>query len=196
MKQSVWIVRHATRIDVVNPGWKDRAERPFDPYLAEQGFAEAERLRKFFAGESFTRVYCSPFLRAVQTAAPIAKVAGCALRVEPGLAEWLKSDWFDGVPALTLQLDPSFESPVILSYPETWDDVMARSRETVARLTEDRENVVLVGHGASVAGCVAALLGERSDESPPPPIASVYKFTRNGGPWEPVLLAETSHLSP
>ncbi|TVR65400.1 MAG: histidine phosphatase family protein, partial [Spirochaetaceae bacterium] len=204
MQQSIWIVRHATRIDVVDPSWKEKAERPFDPYLAEQGLGEAESLGAFFERESFERVYCSPFIRAVQTAAPIAKAAGCALRIEPGLAEWLNRDWFDGVPALAPQLDPdgfegeidlSFVSPVVLTYPETWDAVMYRTLETVTRLAENRENVVLVGHGASVLGCVAALLGASTPEAPPPPIASVYKFTRNGGPWEPELLADTSHLS-
>ena len=204
VKQSIWIIRHATRIDVVNPGWKDTAERPFDPYLAEQGFGEAATLGALFERESVERVYCSPFIRAVQTAAPIAEAAGCALRIEPGLAEWLNRDWFDCVPTLAPQLDPdgfegeidlSFVSPVVLTYPESWDAVMARTLETVTRLAESRENFVLVGHGASVLGCAAALLGTPTPEVPPPPIASVYKFTRNGGPWEPQLLADTAHLS-
>ena len=203
MEQSIWLARHATRIDVVDPAWKETADRPFDPYLAEQGLEEAERLGSLFAREAIDRVYCSPFLRAIQTAAPIAKAARCTLCIEPGLAEWLNVEWFDGVPTLAPQIEPrgfdglidrSYQSPVVLTYPETWDQLLVRSRDTVTRLAQSRENIVLVGHGASVHGCAIELLGSTT-WGDLPPIASVFRFTRTGHGWDPVLLADTSHLS-
>jgi broad specificity phosphatase PhoE len=204
MGQSIWLVRHATRVDVVDPAWKDSADRPFDPPLAEQGLGEAERLGEVFARKRVDRVYCSPFIRAIQTAAPIATAARCTVRIEPGLAEWFKAEWFDGVPVLAPQVHPvgfdsvidrSYQSPVVLTYPETWDQLMARTRDTVTRLAQSADNIVLVGHGASVLGCAAGLLNASSSDETPP-IASVYHFTYSGQAWEPQLLADTSHLSP
>lgn len=95
---SVWIVRHGERVDVVNPDWLVTAERPHDPPLTEFGCAQAAATGEYLLGlgDRVDFVYTSPFLRCVQTASAIARgLGGVPLRVEPGLCEWLNSDWFE-----------------------------------------------------------------------------------------------------
>lgn len=202
--QTIWIARHATRIDNVDPAWKASAPRPFDPHLAEQGMLEAKLLAERLAGEAIDAVYASPFLRTVQTATAVADAVDAPLRIEPGLCEWLQDVWFDGVPTLMPdvdlgwrcdRLDASYRSPMSMKYPETWDCVMTRTAEAIARLTATRENVMLVAHGASVIGCVAALLEGSTAHQPPTPLACLYKLVRQGdGPWRAELIADVSHL--
>ncbi|CAK8559988.1 unnamed protein product [Lathyrus sativus] len=70
--QNVVVMRHGDRIDNVDPLWTLTAQRPWDPPLVREG-----RIRSFCTGRKFRnlfkyplhRVYVSPFLRCVQTAA-------------------------------------------------------------------------------------------------------------------------------
>ncbi|KAK7277112.1 hypothetical protein RIF29_18262 [Crotalaria pallida] len=72
--QNVVVMRHGDRIDNIEPLWVSTATRPWDPPLAHEG-----RVRSFVTGRKFRqslgypfqRVFVSPFLRCVQTAAEI-----------------------------------------------------------------------------------------------------------------------------
>lgn len=79
MKQSLFVMRHGERMDNYDPQWADSAPRPWDPPLTDEGKLQAwrtgQKLRR--EGGNITRVFCSPFLRCVQTAAEVVR-ALCA----------------------------------------------------------------------------------------------------------------------
>ncbi|MBN2047954.1 MAG: histidine phosphatase family protein [Anaerolineaceae bacterium] len=75
----LFFIRHAESQN--NASWtkyQDSRARVPDPSLTELGFRQADNLASFLAGAKdefpFTRMYISPFLRTLQTAAPLAKV--------------------------------------------------------------------------------------------------------------------------
>jgi probable phosphoglycerate mutase len=77
------LVRHALPL---------RVERddgmPADPPLGDEGQRQAERLARWLEGERIDAIYASPLQRALETAQPLAKSRGIALRIEPGVVEF------------------------------------------------------------------------------------------------------------
>lgn len=79
--QNVVVMRHGDRIDNFEPLWSAAAARPWDPPLVEAG-----KVRAFCTGRKFRtqlgfpihRVFVSPFLRCLQTAAEVVS-ALCAV---------------------------------------------------------------------------------------------------------------------
>ncbi|KAI8545453.1 hypothetical protein RHMOL_Rhmol07G0041200 [Rhododendron molle] len=79
--QNVVVMRHGDRIDNFEPLWAATAARPWDPPLVEAG-----KVRAFCTGRKFRaqlgfpihRVFVSPFLRCIQTAAEVVS-ALCAV---------------------------------------------------------------------------------------------------------------------
>lgn len=63
-----------------------------DAPLTAEGAADAERLADFLALFGVDRIVASPFRRALQTAAPIARRLGRPVDVEPRLAERVLAD--------------------------------------------------------------------------------------------------------
>lgn len=99
----VFVVRHAERHDHTDPGWSDKALRPQDTPLSDRGKHQAKRLGKWLYGRlplhAPTAIFCSPFIRCVQTADAIAAeleglqrdglhtASATKICIEPGLAE-------------------------------------------------------------------------------------------------------------
>lgn len=84
MVKTVWIVRHGYRADYDNRNYaKENTDRPNDPPLTNHGFKQAKETARFFKENSkATKVYCSPFLRTVQTGHEIAVALNAKLYVE------------------------------------------------------------------------------------------------------------------
>ncbi|KAK6918631.1 Histidine phosphatase superfamily, clade-1 [Dillenia turbinata] len=73
-QQNVVVMRHGDRADNVEPLWISKAERPWDPPLVEEGLVRAYctgRKLRTQLGFPIHRVFVSPFLRCVQTAAEV-----------------------------------------------------------------------------------------------------------------------------
>ncbi|XP_058757598.1 uncharacterized protein LOC131630875 [Vicia villosa] len=74
MYQNVIVMRHSERIDNIEPLWLSTATRPWDPPLSPSGrvlaFQTGQGIRKSL-GFPIQRLFVSPFLRCVQTAAEI-----------------------------------------------------------------------------------------------------------------------------
>jgi len=157
------LVRHAPP----DPGWEPERRLCgwFDPPLGEAGIALAERLATELAGVGADAVYASPLKRAWETAEPIARAAGLALRADEGLRE-IGCGEVDGLP---------FDA-VRERYPELWDRNMAqtdeefrwpggesyaefrdRVRQALTRISREHagRTVVLVAH----TGVVTQVLG-------------------------------------
>ena len=81
-------------------------------------------------------------------------------------------------------LDSDYRSPCVGRYPETWEDVAVRTRETIRRVAAHGESFLAVGHGASVVGAVAGLLDWQCIHDPvPPPLATPFALERDEQGW-------------
>ncbi|MCP5058662.1 MAG: histidine phosphatase family protein [bacterium] len=76
------LIRHGLPIRQENP-----EGAPADPPLSEEGKAQAEAAAQWLALERFDALYASPLLRARETAAPLARLQGLAIEIEPGVIE-------------------------------------------------------------------------------------------------------------
>jgi broad specificity phosphatase PhoE len=203
MPQIVWIARHGNRLDFVNPEWFNTAERPYDPPLSEDGVVQAKQLGQRLVGEPIAHIFASPFLRTVQTASIVADALDLPIKLESGLSEWLNPAWMktepERLPLEVLQerfprIDPSYTSRVIARYPETNEQVLDRTGETARRLVaEFSENILLVGHGASVVGTTQGLVGGTPEVNAA--LCCLVKLVREGQEWVMELNGDTSHLS-
>lgn len=203
MSQTVWIARHGNRLDFVNPEWFNTAERPYDPPLSEDGLEQAKQLGQRLVGEGIAHIFASPFLRTVQTANEVANILNLPIKLESGLSEWLNPEWMktepERLPLEELQerfprIDPSHTSLVIARYPETSEMVLQRTAQTAQRLTaEFSEDVLFVGHGASVVGCTQGLVGGTPEVKAS--LCCLVKLVRQEQKWVMELNGDTSHLS-
>lgn len=203
MFQTVWIARHGNRLDFVNPEWFNTAERPYDPPLSEDGFIQAKQLGQRLVGEGIKHIFASPFLRTVQTATQIADILDLSIKLESGLSEWLNPAWMKTVPErLPLEVlledyprvDSSYTSRVIANYPETSEMVLERTAKTAYLLiSEFSEDMLFVGHGASVVGTTQGLVGGTPEVNAA--LCCLVKLVRQEQEWVMELNGDTSHLS-
>lgn len=205
MPQTVWIARHANREDFVNPGWFNSAERPYDPPLSADGLVQAQQLAQRLKDSRIAQIFASPFLRTVQTAHIVAETLDLPLKLEWGLCEWLNPDWIHEDPetqsleALAAQfprIDLGYQSRIKPRYPETERDCMARAGEIARRLaSESTEDILLVGHGASVLGMTMGLVSGLATTDIKATLCCLVKVVRQEKKWIMELNGDTSHLS-
>ncbi|MFB8790072.1 MAG: histidine phosphatase family protein [Potamolinea sp.] len=203
MSQTVWIARHGNRLDFVNPEWFNTAERPYDPPLSSDGLVQAKQLGKRLVGEGIVHIFASPFLRTVQTAYQVAEALDLSIKLELGLSEWLNPAWMtsdpERMPIELLQekfprIDSSYTSRVIACYPETNEMVLERTAQTARLLTaEFSEDMLLVGHGASVVGTTQGLLGGTPEINAS--LCCLVKLVHQQQKWLMELNGDISHLS-
>jgi broad specificity phosphatase PhoE len=207
MARVIWIVRHASRLDFADPEWHQTAARPHDPPLSPGGRAEARALAERLRHEPIAHVFASPFLRAVETAAPVAEALRRPVHVERGLSEWLNREWFQARPetvplsellAAARRVDPGYVSRGEAQYGESGGEALERSGATARRLAEEfAGDLLLVGHGASVLGATAGLLGRPAveDLGTEVPCCAIVKLVRDGARWKLELACDTAHLA-
>ncbi len=205
MTQIVWLARHANRLDFVNPEWFNTAERPYDPPISEDGVVQAQQLAQRLKQENIKHIFASPFLRTVQTASYIAEVLDLPIKLETGLSEWLNPKWMQTKPErlsiealveLFPKIDTSYTPAVAAEYPETSEQALERSGNT-ARLLADQfpEDILLVGHGASVLGATMGLVGGITKTEVNAALCCLVKIVRKDQEWIMELNGDTSHLS-
>ena len=205
MSQTVWIARHANREDFVNPGWFNSAERPYDPPLSADGLVQAGQLAQRLKDSRIAQIFASPFLRTTQTAHILAETLDLPLKLEWGLCEWLNPDWMDSAPetqsleSLAAQfprIDMGYQSRIKPKYPETEDECMGRAGE-IARLlaAESTEDIMLLGHGASVLGMTMGLVAGLAATDINATLCCLMKVVRQEEKWIMELNGDTSHLS-
>ena len=75
--KNIFLIRHGERLDKVNLNWATNALRPHDTPLSAMGHKQASHLGKWLYSKIPIRkpakIFCSPFIRCVQTANEIAK---------------------------------------------------------------------------------------------------------------------------
>lgn len=135
MKQ-LYVVRHC------------KAEgQPAEARLTPEGIAQAERLAMFMLGQPIERIVSSPFLRARQSALPLASRLGLQVELDDRLAERVLAagdlpDWLD-------RLNESFADPDLAF--EGGESGRAAQERAVAVAIEALEHSaatsVIVSHG-------------------------------------------------
>ena len=154
-------VRHGEPVRI-EPGSGVRA----DPELTARGAEQAQRLAAWLAFEPIDAIVCSPLLRAVDTAAPIAKACGVEVEVVEGLIEYdSNSDHYIPMEELRANKDERWQAMV----DGTWDlfgadlpDVFrARVDGTVSELISRfaGKRVVAVCHGGVINVALGSVLG-------------------------------------
>lgn len=208
MADVIWLARHGSRQDFVDPAWHQTADRPHDPPLSEEGLIQVRQLAKRMQPEGISAIFSSPFLRCIQTAAPIAELLNLPICVEPGFSEWLNPDWFPTAPQiLSLEalmknyaaIDRDYSPRVRPSYPENGETVLQRTAEAatgIARAYPGR--LLYVGHGATIYGSAFGLLGQSFADLERKLGAihycSLFRLVRGSRTWELDLCGDTSHL--
>jgi broad specificity phosphatase PhoE len=202
MTQTVWIARHGNRLDFVNPEWFNTAERPYDPPLSEDGVIQAQQLGKRLVRSGIKQIFASPFLRTVQTANCVAECLDLTIKLESGLSEWLNPAWMVSNPErhslaelklLFPRIDSSYTSRVIAEYPETLEQVNQRTAQTALCLTSEfAEDMLLVGHGASVVGATWGLVDGTPEVQAT--LCCLVKLVRQEQAWLMELNGDVSHL--
>lgn len=192
--QTLWLVRHADRLDFVQPEWFDTAVYPYDPPLSVQGFDRSLALAIEFSEVNIDRIFTSPFLRTIQTADPLARLLHLPIQLEWGLCEWLCQDWTLGLPETNpinelMRCYPnivaSYQSQVMPCYPETIAELDARIAIIADKLIQcNNRDILAIAHKGSVLGIVAALTGDRHWKTYDLPCGGVIKLVCNGqGRW-------------
>lgn len=204
MPQTVWIARHGNRLDFVNPEWFDTADRRYDPPLSEDGFVQATELARRLKTENISHIFASPFLRTIQTAHEIAEILNLSIKLEAGLAEWHNPEWMTEHPETHPQdflaqqypsIDWNYQSYFTPEYPESKEDVNRRTAETIQKLVgEFPEDILIVGHGASVHGVTYGLVPD-TDYFKVALCCLTKVIRKEDGRWKLDLCADTSHLS-
>jgi broad specificity phosphatase PhoE len=209
MAETIWIARHGSRQDFVDPEWHKSAVRPYDPPLSAAGFRQAERVAERLKNERISGVFSSPFLRCIQTAAIVAASLRLPVRIEQGLSEWLNPEWFPSQPQVLKQeeilqnfqvVDPYYRSRVSARYPETGDQVLARTGAAIRELAVSFPGTLLVvGHGATVYGGIVGMSGRSFEETVrllgPVHYCCLSKLVKSNGLWNIECAADVSHLA-
>lgn len=159
------LVRHALPVRM------EVTEGAADPHLDERGHAQARLLAEYLAGETIDALYCSPMLRARQTAQHVAERLGLEAVVEDDIAE-NDQGGSSYVPTEELKAagDPRWREG---SSASNWSPEHAPLEEFHARIMNGLERiiaahpgqrVVAVCHGGVIMRYTSTLLARPWDE--------------------------------
>jgi len=199
----LYLVRHGQRLDAVQKQWYSPDDNQYDPPLSPEGMTQAFQIAQRLRSEPIDRIFSSPYLRALQTAHPIAEALAMPLYVEAGIGEWLGRSMIPVEPKITPafqrraafpQLDFSHNTRVVPNWPETVDECFKRLNNTMSQLLESYEgNLLIVGHGRTVTG-IAHVLTQKPESHFKYGLAALTTLRLSGETWELELNSDDSHL--
>jgi broad specificity phosphatase PhoE len=85
MVKRVVVMRHAHR-------YTDTYAMGDDPQLTPEGLEQARQVAVWLSGQPLAAIFSSPWLRSIQTVAPLAASLGLQIRVDRCLGEYLKAE--------------------------------------------------------------------------------------------------------
>ena len=165
VEQVVCILRHAERLDDVDMNWlASEQPRKYDPPLSPAGFEEAASVFRQLGLDTLNlkHVVSSPFLRTLQTAAPIVRELSLSqLTVCNGLCEYISEETgFSTQPVFEPDQQTGACAGISIEFmgdpsplfPETLNDAKERYRAAI-RMLSDRywpAGVLIVTHAIAV----------------------------------------------
>jgi probable phosphoglycerate mutase len=177
-----------------------------DPSLNDTGLRMADAFGAAYAGQTWSEIYCSPSLRARQTAEALSKRIAMSLTLDEGLREIAYGEW-EGL----RHEDAKARFPDAYAYwaadtasrgtpgGETAFQVAARAAPVIERIRAKHSEgrILIVSHKATIRILTCALLGmdvrlfrDRIGQ----PVAAVTRFEiKKTGPIL-TLLGDVSHL--
>ncbi len=169
MSPNIWLVRHAHRLDFIQPEWFDTALFPYDPPLSALGWQQSLELVAKLQNSHIQQIFTSPYLRTIQTAYPIAQSLGLSIQVEEGLREWLHPEWSPSVPeTLPIKIlarqgwpiDLGYQSQISPVYFESIDQLLDRAAIAIQNIIDlSQDSVLIVAHKHLLLGMVETLTG-------------------------------------
>ena len=173
MKTVLYLIRHgATEANLARPARLQG--RRHNPPLAPLGVRQAEATRDFLAIRPIDHCYCSPLLRAVQTASIVAAPHGVSPQPVENLTEcdvgrWEGLDW-QSIRSLDPEVYERFmANPGQFGYPEgeSFGDVFRRVSTALEELltTHAGEAILVVAHHVVNRTYLAGLLGLTPDQA-------------------------------
>jgi len=164
---SFYILRHGDRFDHAHSNvWKDRVKylnhTSHDPPLTYNGHLQAREVGNYLKNNNIQidNVYCSPYLRTVQTATEISQVLNTFLKLEGGLSEgWHKNVMSHEERACSFPyIDIGYSSAVVPVDNEPYNEFMPRVKMFADHIKHSGGSVLLVSHAATSLGVAACLL--------------------------------------
>lgn len=182
--------------------WGRTTHMPQNPPLTKRGRQQAVDLGTSLIGKGITRIYCSPFLRCVQTAEQVSAVFNCPFQVELGLCEWLIKAWYPTDPQPQMcsttinevypSCDGSYRQLVKdIQYPEDDEDMRNRLAASMKHIVRDGHGasghnfggVLVIGHASGIEHLAKALTLDDID-IPPTPFCSTTALRKQAdGSW-------------
>jgi broad specificity phosphatase PhoE len=173
MKTTLYLVRHgATEANLARPPILQG--RRYNPPLARLGIRQAEATRDFLAIRPLDQCYCSPLLRAIQTAAIVAAPHGLSPTPLEALKEcdagrWEGLDW-QTIRYLDAEAYARFmANPAEHGYPggESFADVHRRVHAALDEVLTRHagQSILVVGHHVVNRTYLAGLLGLTPDQA-------------------------------
>ncbi len=197
------LIRHAHRLDFIQPQWFETAAYPYDPPLSAFGWQQALELAPKLLHLPIDHIFTSPYLRTLQTAYPIAAGInksrlglGLKLCIEDGLREWLHPEWSPTLPETLPLKEKILQVPLIdlkytrifePQYPETLLAVSIRSQQVAEKLIRLNDRcTAIVAHKHTLSGMLAALLPANSEtpEFLPAMALVLASRDRSMGSWQ------------
>ena len=162
----IYVTRHG-QPDLDGANWEGDPDKALcDPSLTAQGREQAKHLGKYLLKRKFSgKIISSPYRRTLETAQIVAKVNALSIIPEPAIQEIFYSNSFENF-GLNMQRILN-EFPNVKENPDLKRDWLPKSVEDFPMvkqrvgtylkklLTEmtPNEEILLVGHGASVHAC-------------------------------------------
>lgn len=199
MSTTFLLIRHAEydRVDTVLTG------RTAGVHLSSRGHAQAGRLARHLAGAPIAAVQSSPRDRALETAAPIASVAGLPCEAVAALDEVDFGEW-SGRSFAELERDPRWRpwnrarGQSRAPGGETMDEVQARVMRhlKLVAASHSEQTVVVVSHGDVIKAALLHVLGAPWDAIGRIEIAPAGMSTLVLGDWGGKIISMNERLAP
>lgn len=135
-----------------------------DPPLSDVGHAQAAQLAAHVAGDGVVAIWCSPLLRARQTAAVVAEALGREASVLAGLSESDRGDW-EGASVTELARDSpelfaafeAGEKDFVFPGGESIAEQVLRTRRALSRVASGPTPALVVAHAGTIRAAMIAV---------------------------------------
>lgn len=148
----IFLIRHGQTTGDI----EDRYGGDYDDHLSEEGTSQANTLKEKLANEGIEIIYCSPKIRAQETASVLQKALNCKIETIDDLRErnqygsltgMLKSEVKQKYPQLT-ELLKDYRN--CLPNAESYESLKERVLEALRKLTSDYGTIAIVTHGGPI----------------------------------------------